>query len=121
MSQPLLNEWKTTIQAYGNGGFKIAGEVVQGSILLTEITRHDLTISRVSETTDAILPALKEAEAELLLVGGGTAPETLPEECLNVLRKAGISVEHMDTGAACRTYGILQSEGRRVAALLIAV
>ena len=33
----------------------------------------------------------------------------------------GIGVEFMDTGAACRTYNVLLSEARRVAAALIAV
>ncbi|MEE9289483.1 MAG: Mth938-like domain-containing protein, partial [Alphaproteobacteria bacterium] len=32
-----------------------------------------------------------------------------------------ISAEVMGTGAACRTFNLLQAEGRRVAALLIAV
>jgi uncharacterized protein len=31
----------------------------------------------------------------------------------------GLGVEIMDTGAACRTYNILMSEGRRVVAGLI--
>jgi uncharacterized protein len=31
----------------------------------------------------------------------------------------GIGLEVMDTGAACRTYNILMSEGRRVVAALI--
>ena len=35
------------------------------------------------------------------------------------LRAAGISLEPMDTGAACRTYNVLVSEDRRVAAALI--
>ncbi len=30
-------------------------------------------------------------------------------------------VDSMDTGAACRTYNVLVSEGRRVAAALIAI
>jgi uncharacterized protein len=37
------------------------------------------------------------------------------------LRAAGVVVEPMDTGAACRTYNVLMADGRRVAAALIAV
>jgi uncharacterized protein len=37
------------------------------------------------------------------------------------LRDAGVVVEAMDTGAACRTYNVLMAEGRRVAAALIAI
>jgi uncharacterized protein len=35
------------------------------------------------------------------------------------LRTAGIVVDAMDTGAACRTYNVLLAEGRRVAAALL--
>jgi uncharacterized protein len=38
-----------------------------------------------------------------------------------LLGRAGIAVEPMDTGAACRTYNVLATEERRVAAALIAV
>jgi len=41
-----------------------------------------------------------------------------PDTYLTVLRR-GLGVEIMDTGAACRTYNILVSEGRKVAAGLI--
>jgi uncharacterized protein len=37
------------------------------------------------------------------------------------LRDAGLGCEVMSTGAAVRTYNMLVYEGRRVAALLIAV
>jgi uncharacterized protein len=35
------------------------------------------------------------------------------------LRQAGIVVDAMDTGAACRTYNVLLAEERRVAAALL--
>jgi uncharacterized protein len=37
----------------------------------------------------------------------------------SALRAAGIALEPMDTGAACRTYNVLVAEGREVAAALI--
>ena len=48
----------------------------------------------------------------------------IPREHLGrreALEQAGIGVEVMSTGAACRTYNILVTEGRRVAALLLVV
>ncbi|MBP6781208.1 MAG: hypothetical protein KA148_11820, partial [Ottowia sp.] len=38
---------------------------------------------------------------------------------IRALIEAGIGVEAMDTGAACRTYNILAGEGRRVIAALL--
>lgn len=40
---------------------------------------------------------------------------------MQALKKRGLSVECMDTGAACRTYNVLMAEGRRVAAALLPV
>ena len=41
-------------------------------------------------------------------------PTALPGPWRRPLRAAGVVVEPMDTGAACRTYNILASEGRNV-------
>ena len=45
----------------------------------------------------------------------------LPGKIRESLREAGIGADAMDTGAACRTYNVLVSENRRVAAALIAL
>jgi uncharacterized protein len=45
----------------------------------------------------------------------------VPSSLRAALRAAGVVVEPMDTGAACRTYNVLMADGRRVAAALIAV
>jgi uncharacterized protein len=45
----------------------------------------------------------------------------IPRRLRELLGRAGIAVEPMDTGAACRTYNVLATEERRVAAALIAV
>ena len=60
-------------------------------------------------------------EIDILLLGMGSGMKPLPAEWRIALRKHGIVVEPMDTGAACRTYNVLVSEARRVAAALISV
>jgi uncharacterized protein len=58
---------------------------------------------------------------ELLLLGTGR-DFLLPSQMLRSgLSEAGIRIEPMDTGAACRTYNVLLAEGRPVGAALIAV
>ncbi|MFA5600954.1 MAG: Mth938-like domain-containing protein, partial [Phenylobacterium sp.] len=44
-----------------------------------------------------------------------------PREVREAVRAAGLGLEFMDTPSAARTYNVLTSEGRRVAAALIAV
>jgi len=47
--------------------------------------------------------------------------QIVPRELKATLKEAGISVDPMSTGAAVRTYNIMLSESRAVAAALIAV
>ncbi len=69
------------------------------------------------------LAALKEAPTptELLVVGCGPRAVFLPPALRASLKSAGLSLEVVDTGSACRTYNVLLAEGRRVAAALIPV
>jgi uncharacterized protein len=69
------------------------------------------------------LAAVIEAvpRVEVLLVGCGARAGFIPPARRNALRAHGITVEVMDTGAACRTYNVLLAEGRRVAAALLPV
>lgn len=111
------------VQAYGGGHFRISGETFEGSIIVRPEAVEPWAVSQASEITPESLGHLAEASPtiEVLLVGCG--PQFLPEPAglREALRSAGLSLEWMDTGAACRTYSILLSEGRAVAAALIAV
>ncbi len=63
----------------------------------------------------------QSTEIEFLLIGMGDSMRVVPRELKAALREAGISVDPMSTGAAVRTYNIMLSESRAVAAALIAV
>jgi len=70
-----------------------------------------------------LAPVLTEAAAgnvDLLLLGCGARMAMVPAALRQQLRDAGVVIEAMDTGAACRTYNVLMADGRRVAAALIA-
>ncbi len=67
-------------------------------------------------------PVLTEAEAiDLLLLGVGQVPLPLPAALRQRFREAGVSADVMTTASAASTYNLLLGEGRRVAALLVAV
>ncbi len=68
-----------------------------------------------SEHFDKII----EFKPELVLLGTGQKQRFPAVETYAGLIQLGIGVDVMDTGAACRTYNILMSEGRRVIAGLI--
>ena len=56
---------------------------------------------------------------ELVLLGTGETHRFIHPRLTRVLTEAGIGIECMTTAAACRTYNILMSEGRHVAAALM--
>ena len=114
---------RASIDAYGNGGFRFAGMSHRGSILClpSAIEAWD-PISVADITPQTFRRVLVEREKiEILLVGTGRNVVLLPRPIVDALREAGVGVDAMDTGAACRTYNILLAEGRAVAAALLAV
>jgi uncharacterized protein len=58
---------------------------------------------------------------EFVLLGVGLVNALPPRAVRDALKAAGVGLEFMSTEAAARTYNVLASEGRRLAAALIAV
>jgi uncharacterized protein len=116
-------EHVTVVTGYGDGGFKVAGRRYEGSLLLFEEVLHFWPVTDAAEITlESIEPLISGPEKpDLLLFGTGQSMKPLPPEVMKELRERGFAVETMDTGAACRTYSFLATEGRRVAGALIAV
>jgi uncharacterized protein len=115
------------IEAYGGGGFRFAGMSHVGSILATPRGVSALAATSIAEVGDeALAPLIAELEAtpgavDLLVVGAGARPARLSETLVGRLRASGLRFETMATGPAAHIYNVLVEEGRRVAALLIAV
>jgi uncharacterized protein len=111
------------IDAYGAGGFRIDGESVRGSVIVTPERVIAWAAQDVAAVTpESLQPVIELAgEVEILLIGTGLRFSLVPPALRQLLRDQGIAADAMDTGAACRTYNILRAEGRRVAAALIAV
>ena len=66
-------------------------------------------------------PLAEKTALGLLLLGTGQH-QRMPElDVRRAFAAAGIGLEAMDTGAACRTYNVLLAEGRPVGAALLAV
>jgi uncharacterized protein len=66
--------------------------------------------------------ALAEKDAiQFLLLGTGEQHKEPSVPVRRAFAEAGIGLEAMSTGAACRTYNILLGEGRAFGAALIAV
>ena len=74
-------------------------------------------------SVETLAPVLKAGPAvsELLVLGMGASNALPPREVRQAFLTAGLGLEFLDTPAAARLYNLLTSEGRRVAAALIAV
>jgi len=88
-------------------------------IVLPEALVEDWAAGDVANLTLDAFAALAAHRPEVILLGTGTRQRFPPAALMRALLADGIGFEVMDTGAACRTYNILLSEGRRVAAAVI--
>jgi len=120
---PLIPTGKQIVNGYGDGGFTIAGLRWEGSVLvLPDRTQPWAPTELAQVTEDSLAPLLTLAEKpRILLLGCGRRMAPVPAALRAALRAAGITLELMDTGGACRTFNVLVSEDRSVAAALIAV
>jgi len=113
-----------SIDAYGQGGFRLSGERREGSVLILQDEARAWPVKALADlTVDDLAPvfAAGRAEVEFVLLGVGPANALPPRAVRDALARAGIGLEFMDTPAAARLYNVLTADGRRLAAALIAV
>ena len=87
---------------------------------MEEVAIHPLRKSRTAGVIRGQVTGGDES-TEILLVGCGARFGPAPAGLARTLRAAGVALEWMDTGAACRTFNVLLAEDRLAAAALIAV
>ena len=92
-------------------------------MLVTPTATRPLQVTRVEDITPETLDVLKAlpTPTELLVLGCGPRAVFVPPAQRARLKAAGLGLEVVDTGSACRIYNVLVAEGRRVAAALIPV
>jgi len=111
------------IRGYGKGGFRIGtGDHEPGSVIVFPGHRVQWQHPCVGEISTADLQPVIDAasDTDILVFGCGPTFCSPPKILRDGLRDHGIVLEWMDTGAACRTFNVLLSESRQVAAALIA-
>ncbi|MGJ8615713.1 MAG: Mth938-like domain-containing protein [Sulfitobacter sp.] len=98
------------IDGYGPGFFRIGGQVIRGAV----VVGPKGTQSWGGFDDIEVLLGLAD-QIDVLFVGTGADITHLPDELTEALTEAGIAAEPMSSPAACRTYNVLLSEGRRIA------
>ena len=112
------------IEAFGAGGFRVAGVWRPGSLLVLHDTPRDWRPTTLADLAasdfDAVIAAGPSA-VEFVLLGTGVSQALPPSAARQALQDAGLGLEFMATEAAARTHNILASQGRLFATALIAL
>lgn len=108
------------IRSYAAGEVRIGETVIRGSCLVSadQIVSDWRPRTAADLSVDDLQPVLA-MKPEVVVIGSGPRQEFPAPEILGAVLSRGIGCEVMDTGAACRTYNILASEGRTVVVALL--
>ncbi|SIS80407.1 Mth938-like domain-containing protein [Phaeovulum vinaykumarii] len=104
----------TMIDALGAGGFRIAGAVRRGPVLV----RAERAADWGGPADAAGLIGFAQG-LEIVFLGMGADFAPVPADLGRALQAAGLRFEAMSTRSAARSYNELLSEGRRVCAALL--
>ncbi len=120
---PVVGPGRQVIQSYGDDRFRISQILYQGAVIVFPDQTLGWEISSLEALTLPSLAPVRDraGEIDILLIGCGARFGPPPKGLRAALKEAGLVLEWMDTGAACRTFNVLVGEERRVAAALFPV
>ena len=112
------------ITGHGHGYISINAKRVANSVIVLPekiIDPWETSGSSAAAQTLCIadFAGLLALKPELVVFGSGAVFRFPDRSVMEAFSKARIGFEVMDTPAACRTYNVLMSEGRRIAAALL--
>jgi uncharacterized protein len=113
-----MNEFAIT--GYTSDSISVGGAEHRSSLRVShQSAAAPWPVASFAGITAATVADGTKVHAEIVLLGTGKKLRFPPPEALRPLIEARMGYEVMDTAAACRTYNVLLSEGRQVAALLL--
>lgn len=105
---------------YGEGYLSVSGQRYEHHLVMTPGRAAERWVVAGFESLAAAdFEALLELKPELVVLGTGAILRFPRPEVIRPLSRASVGLEVMDTHAACRTYNILLSEGRKVVAAIL--
>lgn len=104
---------------YGPGYVSINNVRYDKCVVVTPQKVVEWAVSGFDVLTPADFGFIAELKPEIVIFGTGATQRFPPRELARSLAAIGVGVEVMDSRAACRTYNILASESRNVAAAIL--
>jgi uncharacterized protein len=113
-------EGRYQIRAYDKDFIQVNEQKIQHSLIVTPNQLIDPWPPRsLPELNAEHLQIILALKPSIVLLGAGEHLSFPDPALLNVFYQHKIGIEVMNNGAACRTYTVLMSEGRKVAAALL--
>ena len=110
---------RNAFSGYGEGYVAVNGARHEGSVVVTPERVLPWDVAGFDVLAESDFEMFLGLDLEILLVGTGPKQRFPHPRLTRALAEKRIGIEVMDTQAACRTYNILMSEGRRVAAAIL--
>jgi uncharacterized protein len=108
------------IRGYEAGRIRVNDEIYARSLIITpQYLNPEWPPQSLAELEDAHLESIIALEPEVVLLGTGLRLRFPMPRVMAFFRRHAVGIEAMNTAAACRTYNVLMSEGRSVAAALL--
>ena len=108
-----------TFSGYGEGYVTVNGQRHESNLIVTPEQLLPWRATAFDALTEADFQGFLDLNLEILLLGTGPKQRFPHPRLTRALMEKRVGVEAMDIQAACRTYNILMSEERRVAAGLL--
>ena len=108
------------ITAYSEQSISVNHQRFEHSLIVapTQLI-SDWKTSAFKQLQESNFEKIASLNPEVVLLGTGKQHQFIHPRLIKALTEANIAVECMSTDAACRTYNILMSEGRKVVGALI--
>jgi uncharacterized protein len=104
---------------YGTGFVAVNNVRYEKCVVVSPQAVIEWGVSAFETLTAADFGFIEALKPEIVILGTGAAQRFPRPELTRALAASGVGVEVMDSRAACRTYNILATEGRKVLAAVL--
>ena len=104
---------------YGSGYVAVNNVRHEKCVIVTPQQVAEWAVTRFEALSAADFGFIAELKPEIVILGTGATQRFPPPDLARSLAAIGAGVEIMDSRAACRTYNILATEGRKVVAAIL--
>ena len=105
--------------AYGAGFVTVNNVRYEKCVVVSPQAVIEWRVGGFEALTAAHFGFIEALKPEIVILGTGAAQRFPRPELSRALSATGVGVEVMDSRAACRTYNILATEGRKVVAAVL--